>query len=1048
MSYLMIAGLLLFTNGFLLNRVSREERGKCTLCQELGNCKTEDVLKNIGSTLEICLEPRGRVVLLVIDALKYEFVEWHNDAASKESYYRNKLPVVHELLRDYPMQTRLYKLMADPPTTTWQRLKAITTGTLPTFADISSSFGTDVIAEDNFVDHNVKRGVVFMGDDTWVNFFPGKFLRQYPVPSFDVWDLDTVDRIVQNFIFDELKRKDWSLLVAHILGIDHCGHKHGPHHPEMTRKLNETNRFIKEIFKAIDDNTTLFIIGDHGMTSTGDHGGDSEEEVTSAMFVYSSTPLLETSLVGGTKTVNQIDLVPTLAAILGNPVPFSNIGTIILDAIPVSKKTNATMDHLGYALFSLWKNVAQTKKYMDVYSSDTFLFSNDKMNALQQTYEFLLDHVSLIDSPEKFKNFVNHAKIFLTQIYEMCAKVWIQFDSDLMSKGLVLMFCSLFFFYMIFNGIPGDRMATILESSLMRCLFLANSGAISIVLYLFWLGIAEFKNTALFATGVVSIVLLALLIVQNWGAIAANWYRNLKHQRSDYIVRAILLLSVSGLFSNSYIVGEDKTLSFLLITLIGFLLYKACQDDVQENLYRRPKVPSKPMERSSPKLILILLGSIACLCVRFSSYFWRCREEQRNRGCTTFVMGKTGSIVPNSLERALLTIAVLVLALYVTVIRIWLRRCGNLSGYAASVTVARYCPGIVVVCIGSYWVFQRLPKDVTVRSSLSWQMNALPGIAYSFICLAILILYYRPLTVYLLPKKKESMDIRYGENLVPRIFEHMKDLMCRKKAKTEDEDVPVVYGLGTVYSSAFVSLGVFLTLLHALLLGDVLAPSTVVMFITCASILGISAVERYQRATNVVELLDVPSSSLLCWFLIGEYFFYGTGHQPTFSTIHWDAAFIGTGGRYYGNLLPAILIGMNTFGSYVIVGCTLPLLVVAPFTMHMMFRDLVKFKFRSDFELKRGELLLFEKDANFHAAVFSAAGRYLLIHGIRTFCCMFAATIHCRHLMVWKIFAPKLIFEGIALIVTTCSILASFVLIIRIHLRVEKLITRVSKTCH
>lgn len=53
--------------------------------------------------------------------------------------------------------------------------------------------------------------------------------------------------------------------------------------------------------------------------------------------------------------------------------------------------------------------------------------------------------------------------------------------------------------------------------------------------------------------------------------------------------------------------------------------------------------------------------------------------------------------------------------------------------------------------------------------------------------------------------------------------------------------------------------------------------------------------------------------ALVCWFLIAEYFFYGTGHQPTFPTIHWEAAFVGTGGHFYGNLLPAILIGTTVF---------------------------------------------------------------------------------------------------------------------------------------
>lgn len=42
---------------------------------------------------------------------------------------------------------------------------------------------------------------------------------------------------------------------------------------------------------GLDSETVLFVLGDHGMTETGDHGGDSENEVGSALFVYSNNKL-------------------------------------------------------------------------------------------------------------------------------------------------------------------------------------------------------------------------------------------------------------------------------------------------------------------------------------------------------------------------------------------------------------------------------------------------------------------------------------------------------------------------------------------------------------------------------------------------------------------------------------------------------------------------------------------------------------------------------------------------------------------------------------
>ena len=44
--------------------------------------------------------------------------------------------------------------------------------------------------------------------------------------------------------------------------------------------------------ETLDDKTVLFVMGDHGMTRTGDHGGDSDDEVDAALFVYSTKPIL------------------------------------------------------------------------------------------------------------------------------------------------------------------------------------------------------------------------------------------------------------------------------------------------------------------------------------------------------------------------------------------------------------------------------------------------------------------------------------------------------------------------------------------------------------------------------------------------------------------------------------------------------------------------------------------------------------------------------------------------------------------------------------
>lgn len=86
---------------------------------------------------------------------------------------------------------------------------------------------------------------VFLGDSTWTELYPKRFKRQYSYPSFDIFDLDTVDSEILKNLPSELEKSDWDVLIAHFLGIDHCGHRYGPLHEEMTRKLTELDGILR-----------------------------------------------------------------------------------------------------------------------------------------------------------------------------------------------------------------------------------------------------------------------------------------------------------------------------------------------------------------------------------------------------------------------------------------------------------------------------------------------------------------------------------------------------------------------------------------------------------------------------------------------------------------------------------------------------------------------------------------------------------------------------------------------------------------------------------
>ena len=122
------------------------------------------------------------------------------------------------------------------------------------------------------------------------------FDKENHYPSYNVRDLDTNDVNVHLDILDALK-KPFDLLVCHFLGIDHAGHSFYVTHPELERKITETEDKIASVIENMDNNTILMLYGDHGMTSDSNHGGGSANEIRAAFFAYSKSgfPMLQNS---------------------------------------------------------------------------------------------------------------------------------------------------------------------------------------------------------------------------------------------------------------------------------------------------------------------------------------------------------------------------------------------------------------------------------------------------------------------------------------------------------------------------------------------------------------------------------------------------------------------------------------------------------------------------------------------------------------------------------------------------------------------------------
>ncbi|XP_006898615.1 PREDICTED: GPI ethanolamine phosphate transferase 3 [Elephantulus edwardii] len=433
--FLFYAGIALFTSGFLLTRLELTNHSSCQEPPGPGPLPWG----GRGEPGACWMASRfSRVVLVLIDALRFDFAQPQGSHVPGEPPvslpFLGKLSSLQKILEIRPHHARLYRSQVDPPTTTMQRLKALTTGSLPTFIDAGSNFGTYAIEEDNLIKQLISTGkrVVFMGDDTWKDLFPGAFSQAFFFPSFNVKDLHTVDDGILEHLYPTMDSDKWDVLIAHFLGVDHCGHKHGPHHPEMAKKLSQMDQVIQNLMEHLENDTLLVVTGDHGMTMSGDHGGESELEVSAALFLYSPTALFPSTMPEEPEVVPQVSLVPTLALLLGLPIPFGNIGEVITELFSGSNNSQPHSSALAQAS-ALHLNAQQVSRFLHTYSAVTQDLQFKELQRLQNLFsKASADYQHLQQNPQgteaTLKTVIAELQQFLRGARAMCIKSWAQFS--------------------------------------------------------------------------------------------------------------------------------------------------------------------------------------------------------------------------------------------------------------------------------------------------------------------------------------------------------------------------------------------------------------------------------------------------------------------------------------------------------------------------------------------------------------------------------------------------------------------------------------------
>ncbi|EPY49287.1 pig-O [Schizosaccharomyces cryophilus OY26] len=878
-------GLKSFTDGFLLRREVLNSTSSCS-----------NPPLNISQWKETseCWAPKlfSKAVIIIIDALRYDFLIPSNDSA----YYLNALNTPYETSISHPEQSVLLQFLADAPTTTSQRLKGLTTGSLPTFIDIGSNFAGTNVDEDNLLYQwkSLGKEIVLLGDDTWNALFHDYLNHTYSRPafSFNVPDLHGVDRKVNRYIFDYIEKAPWDILIAHYLGVDHVGHRLGPNHPTMTEKLKEMNECIKKTMDLIDDDTLLLVMGDHGMDGKGNHGGDSFDEINSVLWMYSKRPAFKPfKQFGERRSVNQVDLVPTLSLMLGNAIPFGSLGTIIPEAF--------YFHGAKYLHDSMEINMAQINRFLQAYEDKQETSYDAFVNSTVQTDDNYL---------ELFLNSFTDSQ----RIFDYFKSIWAEFSLAPMVIGFVSLVIGGLSLALLMN----DKNATQKASNVL-IITLKKIVLFSLLFVVLKMSILTYLPMTL-----ITLIPNIIIIIELCRKVSFEFMFTIPSIYS-VIALGLAVLHVCSFGSNSFTIWEDRLTHYFCVTLGGLML---CKSFTHTDA-------TLALSSSVWSIFFIILQLL-------TSYITNCREEQEFFCTSTYIS------TPENNFRSLITLTI-----------------STLTSFFLPYVLKNHVVSVLKTSFSKRK--QAILHFFEFLSSFFWVVQHILA-------------------------NNSSLESKYGSILVyiANIFligiitclswqVFMFSVYIKRENKSKNREALIAVEEYYFIFALFSSLLLFLQ-----------RPLGKLSLVSCLlQIFILLRLENSQSSPGVTF-----TSVLLS--ILGLSHFFTTGNQAVISSLDWNFAFIHSSSAE-NQVINGVLMFLHTLGGPILTCFSLPLFAAKPYTTKQTF-----FK----------NLLLL-------------CSSFLLYYLSIAASTVFFAGFFRRHLMVWKIFAPRFMLNGILLITQQLIIL-------------------------
>ena len=185
--------------------------------------------------------------------------------------------------------------------------------------------------------------------------------------SLDVWVFDRVHAFLDKAEGDQELRgqldQDGVVLFLHLLGCDTNGHGHRPTSRQYLDNIRLVDEGVRNISAHVEklfgnDGKTAFIFtADHGMTDWGAHGSGHAHETLTPLVAWGAGVSGPGQVTGfesvddrtrywklediKRRDVEQADVAPLMAALIGVPMPMNNVGRLPLEYLNTSERYKA-----------------------------------------------------------------------------------------------------------------------------------------------------------------------------------------------------------------------------------------------------------------------------------------------------------------------------------------------------------------------------------------------------------------------------------------------------------------------------------------------------------------------------------------------------------------------------------------------------------------------------------------------------------------------------------------------------------------------------------